>query len=117
VIRHRWIGGVAVLVCLGGTAAAARDIDVQRAAIARLGELNGVALHCGYLDQVRRMKEAIVRNAPQERVFGADFDSATNRAFLDFIEDGRSCPGSSGFATKVGARIEALEHSFAEKGS
>ncbi|MCG7927631.1 MAG: hypothetical protein JAY67_19095, partial [Candidatus Thiodiazotropha taylori] len=38
--------------------------DDQLAAIRSLGSLNGVALHCGRLDQTQRIKQVLVRTLP-----------------------------------------------------
>jgi hypothetical protein len=97
-------------------AAQAQDLKAQREAVAGLGLLNGQALACRYLDEVRRMKEAVVAHAPQERVFGADFDKATNDGFLRFRSEGATCPAPAVFAGRVDARIEALAESFAGEG-
>lgn len=93
---------------LGATAS-----DERHAAVEALGELNGVALQCKYLDQVRRLKAAVVDNAPKERSFGIAFDEATNRAFLAFIRDHAQCPGPTVMARQVDTGIEALRAAFA----
>jgi len=103
------VGACLMLPCAGSVAGMAG----QREAVSRLGELNGIALQCRYLDQVRRMKQAVIGAAPQEREFGADFDAATNRAFLAFIDKGARCPGRATFEARVGTRIEELNASFA----
>ncbi len=92
---------------------AAADVTAQYEAVAALGELNGVALQCKYLDQVRRMKAAVVANAPKERSFGLAFDEATNKSFLAFAREQRSCPGTGGFEDRVGERIESMRQVFA----
>jgi hypothetical protein len=88
------------------------DLDVRYQSISALGEMNGVALQCKYLDQVRRMKRAVVDSAPKERSFGLAFDQATNRSFLEFVAQGKPCPGPAGFELQVGERIEAVRRSF-----
>ena len=88
------------------------DLDVRYQSIGALGELNGIALQCRYLDQVRRMKQAVVASAPKERSFGLAFDQATNRSFLEFVAQGRPCPGQAGFGLQVGERIDAVRLSF-----
>ena len=93
--------------------AAADDRDRRYTAIDALGEMNGVALQCKYLDEMRRMKAAVVRNAPKERSFGLAFDEATNRAFLRFIEQQQSCPHPEDFTARVEQRIDALRAVFA----
>lgn len=104
---------VFLLALAVGGAAHAQDLAAQRKAVTGLGLLNGQALACRYLDEVRRMKEAVIAHAPQERVFGADFDKATNDGFLRFRSEGGACPAPAVFAGRVDARIEALAASFA----
>ena len=108
---------IAAALLIGGpwiplASAAAADLDQRYAAIDALGELNGVALQCKYLDEMRRMKAAVVRNAPKERSFGLAFDEASNRAFLRFIERQESCPHLEDFTRRVGHRIDALRAAF-----
>ncbi|RLW57751.1 MAG: hypothetical protein B6D70_14425, partial [gamma proteobacterium symbiont of Stewartia floridana] len=66
--------------------------DDQLAAIRALGSLNGVALHCGRLDQTQRIKQVLVRTLPKQRQLGELFDYQTNKSFMAFINDGRVCP-------------------------
>lgn len=86
--------------------------DARYESIGALGELNGIALQCKYLDQVRRMKQAVVASAPKERSFGLAFDQATNRSFLDFLAQAGPCPGPAGFELQVGERIDAVHRAF-----
>lgn len=95
-----------------GVAVARADEQSRYAALASLGELNGIALQCKYLDQVRRMKAAVVANAPKERSFGLAFDEATNKSFLAFIRQQRPCPGHAGFDIQVGERMATVEQVF-----
>lgn len=88
------------------------DDDPRYAAVKGLGGLNGVALQCKYIDQVRRMKSAVVANAPKERSFGLAFDEATNGAFLAFIRDGKSCPTHATLERQVGHQIDAMRAAF-----
>lgn len=115
---RRVVCGIAAGLLLGGmwtplASVAADDSDQRYAAIDALGEMNGVALQCKYLDEMRRMKAAVVRNAPKERSFGLAFDQATNRAFLRFIEQQQSCPHPEDFTGRVDQRIDAMRAVFA----
>ena len=103
------IGGL-FLMALSTMAPAA--LDERHAAIDRLGELNGIALQCRYIDQVRRMKAAVVQHAPKQRSYGLAFDQATNRAFLAFIEQQGACPTEEALARDVGHRIDAIRAAF-----
>ena len=75
---------VSAYLALGPRDAIGGD-DPRHQAVKDLGTLNGVALQCRYLDEVRRMKQAVVANAPKQRSFGLAFDEATNQSFLAFI--------------------------------
>ncbi len=104
---------MAVVVATSAQPVQADPMAGQVDAVRALGELNGVALQCKYIDQVRRMKAAVVANAPKERVFGLAFDEATNEAFLAFSRKGGPCPGYGGFESQVGERIELVQQVFA----
>lgn len=104
----------AVLLTLSLAAAtAAAAEDPRYAAVGALGELNGVALQCKYLDQVRRMKAAVVTHAPKQRSFGLAFDEATNKAFLVFAREAAACPTHAAFEAAVGERIATMQQAFA----
>ena len=95
---------------LSGPAAAIGDRQYQ--AIVALGDLNGVALHCHYLDQTHRMKKALVRVLPRRRALGQGFDDQTNLSFLRFIEERASCPDEADLAARVDSAIRELEQAF-----
>lgn len=103
---------VAVFLLLPLTAAMA-DTQARYEAVKSLGRLNGEALQCGHVDEVRRMKQAVVDNAPKERSFGLAFDEATNEAFLDFIEQRSRCSGPGSLSGRVDTAIEVLVEAFA----
>ena len=84
----------------------------EQQTIRDLGQLNGIALHCKYLQHTQRIKQALVNNLPKERILGELFDSTTNASFLDFIKQGTSCPDESQFATQVDAAISALQQAY-----
>ncbi len=115
----RWRGLVSGLICAFGlllfSAAATAAEDPRYQAIKELGRLNGIALQCSYIDQVRRMKAAVVLNAPKERSFGLAFDEATNRSFLDFIEKQTVCPHPEAFERLVGHQVDAVQAVFSTK--
>jgi hypothetical protein len=106
-------------LCCGLLAAApARAIDdAQYQAIRALGQLNGVALHCKYLEQTRRMKEALVAILPKRRALGDAFEQATEASYLDFLQRQGRCPEAAGFATSVGQGIDALRDAFPPTGT
>lgn len=90
----------------------AGDADDRHAAVAALGELNGVALQCRYLNLVRRMKQAVVDHAPKERSFGLAFDQATNEAFLAFARNAGVCPTPVTLASQVDEGVARVAAAF-----
>jgi hypothetical protein len=97
---------------LSVSAIAAGEEDPRYAAVKGLGQLNGVALQCKYIDQVRRMKAAVVASAPKDRSFGLAFDTATNEAFLAFIQDDAACPAHAELERRIGHQIDAMRAAF-----
>jgi hypothetical protein len=101
-----------ILSLVLSTMTVAADEDARYAAVKGLGALNGVALQCKYLDQVRRMKSAVVANAPKERSFGLAFDQATNDTFLAFIKDDAACPTHDSLERQIGDQIDVMKAAF-----
>ncbi len=89
--------------------------DKKYEVIQKLGELNGVALNCHYLNETQRMKKALVLALPKRRQYGEAFDSETNTAFLKFIENKASCPEEAAFSKQVDDAIFALDSVFADQ--
>lgn len=106
---------VVLLVMLVASGIAWSDDEPRYRAVSAVGELNGVALQCRYLDQVRRMKGAVVAYAPKERSYGLAFDEATNSAFLAFARRNDSCPVHAEFEQEVGRRIEHMAQTFVDR--
>lgn len=88
----------------------------QQSAIERLGELNGIALQCRYQDETKRMKHAMVASSPKLRALGQFFEDSTQRAFLAFMEQRRTCPPAALFTLQVDQAIAGLEQAFAGTG-
>ncbi|GAB4352088.1 MAG: hypothetical protein Kow006_16500 [Gammaproteobacteria bacterium] len=84
----------------------------QQQAIEHLGELNGTALQCGYFDQTKRLKEAMVANVPKVRALGALFEEATDRSFMNNVQNKRPCPAPQQLSQAVSEGIEALRDAF-----
>ncbi|HBH36200.1 MAG TPA: hypothetical protein DDW45_07535 [Gammaproteobacteria bacterium] len=101
-----------IVVSLFFTSSVAADADARYDAVKALGRLNGIALQCKYVDQVSRMKEAVVMTVPKERSFGLAFDQAANDSFLVFIQEQSPCPGPAGFEKDVTQQIELLQQLF-----
>ena len=101
-----------VVAACSASMAAWPSPQAQYDSVKALGALNGVALACRQVDQVRRMKAAVVANAPKERSFGLAFDEATNQAFLDFVNQHRPCPGPETLRRRVDAAVSGLAQPF-----
>ena len=101
-----------VLLFVTSAVAADADTDARYDAVKALGRLNGIALQCKYIDQVSRMKQAVVKTVPKERSFGLAFDQAANDSFLEFTLKQNSCPGPAGFEEDVSQKIELLQQTF-----
>ncbi|MCG8017440.1 MAG: hypothetical protein JAY97_14605 [Candidatus Thiodiazotropha sp. 'RUGA'] len=97
-----------LLFVLFGMVRAEAANDDQLAAIKTLGSLNGVALHCGRLDQTQRIKQALVFNLPKQRQLGELFDYQTNKSFMAFINESRVCPSTEIFKQQVDMAIDEL---------
>lgn len=81
----------------------------QEQAVKALGALNGTALQCHYMDEMRRIKGAVVAHAPRTRPMGAVFEEATNESYLAFAREERPCPPQDSFTREVDAAIKALQ--------
>ncbi len=82
-----------VLLMLLQAPATAATQEQRLDAIARMGELNGIALQCRYLDQMRRIKQVLIRHLPKQRALGEWFEKTTNDSFMGFMQSGEECPG------------------------
>jgi len=109
----RWVVPFLLAILANGLAQAGGMDDKQYQAIQQLGELNGVALNCRFIDETRRMKKALVLSLPKRRQYGEAFDRTTNTSFLTFIETKASCPAEAAFSQQVDAAILVLESEFA----
>lgn len=87
---------------------------VQHETIIRLGELNGVALQCGYTADTRRMKKALIDAVPKVAQLGDLFEDATQKGFLNMVQKNLPCPNLAPFRTEVDGAITALHRAFAE---
>lgn len=77
----------AILLCFlslslsAGAADASTDAGLAEVQV--LGSLNGQALACNYAETASRIKTVMIQHAPKSRRYGAAFEEATNKAFLD----------------------------------
>lgn len=96
-----------ILATAGGSA------DLRQQALARMGELNGVALACRYFDQTRRIKRALIEGLPKQRELGQLFDEQTNESFMAFVNSGKPCPSPAAFSGDVDQAIDSLNEAYA----
>lgn len=88
--------------------AADTPTDAGMKEIQALGRINGQALACNYAETVSRIKTVIIQHAPKSRRYGAAFEEATNKAFLDQSrKDMTTCPDGP---TLNGQADEATQH-------
>ena len=102
-----------LLAGLSATQLAAANND-QLAAIDGMGQLNGVALQCRYIEQVRMIKMSLVKNLPKERMLGQRFEQSTNQSFMDFMAKEQVCPSADSFNQELDAAIQKLEAAFSQ---
>lgn len=83
--------------------------------IKQLGTLNATALNCGFMDETRRMKQALVKALPKRRQLGDAFEAFTHEAFLVELEKKKACPDIKTFSKDVETAIDALNWAFIKK--
>ncbi len=88
--------------------------DAQFDSVRAVGKLNGAALNCGYIDETRRMKRALVSTVPKLRVIGQAFDESTNDAFLEMIASKTPCPSERNLSEQVDGALEQLQQQFTD---
>ena len=86
--------------------------DAQLASIARMGELNGVALQCRLMPQMQKIKQSLVLNLPKRRELGLWFEEKTNESFMTFMQKQQACPDASMFSKELDLAISKLEKAF-----
>lgn len=86
--------------------------DEQYRTVENIGKLNGIALQCGFYDQTRIMKKALVNALPKRRQLGQAFETVTNESFMAFMEANSSCPDEADFSKEVDESIRLLNQAF-----
>lgn len=99
------------LILLAGAPAHAFT-PVQHEAVRHLGELNGIALHCGYTFEIHRMKEVLSNTVPKVRQLGEYFEDETQKSFNTMLQKNLSCPGPEKFHERVDGAIGALRAAY-----
>lgn len=100
------------LCCALITVKAAAFTTEQHQSVIRLGELNGIALQCGYTADMRRMKQALVEAVPKVSQLGELFEDTTHKSFLAMVEKKQTCPNLAPFHADVDSAIGALRQAF-----
>lgn len=94
------------------SAQATAPSDTQLQAIGRMGELNGIALQCRFMDRMRRIKQILIQNLPKQRVLGDWFERKTNESFMGFMKDNGTCPGLTEFDQDLESARQQVEKAF-----
>ncbi|MFA5626039.1 MAG: hypothetical protein WCX90_03260 [Thiohalomonadaceae bacterium] len=92
---------------------AAAFTPVQHETVIRLGDLNGVALQCGYPAEMRRLKEALANTVPKVRQLGELFEEETRKSFERMLSKNLPCPNLAPFHDEVDGAIIALRRAYA----
>ncbi|MBF0218224.1 MAG: hypothetical protein HQL49_01655 [Gammaproteobacteria bacterium] len=111
IITFTLLSGIVLSQALFGETALTGASE-QNSAVARLGELNGVALQCKYFKKTREIKEMLILHLPKQRAYGVIFDDESNRSFIDFMQNRRSCPESDLFSQSLETAYAALAKAF-----
>ncbi|TVO72998.1 hypothetical protein [Sedimenticola selenatireducens] len=111
-MRYKWHKSCLLALLFTFTVNAESITEQQYSVIKKMGDLNGIALNCRYLNETQRMKKALVAALPKIRQFGEAFDTETNTAFLKFIEQKSSCPAEDRLSIDVDQAIIALDRAF-----
>lgn len=101
-----------VCCCTFFTLPAAAFTTQQHDTVIRLGELNGVALQCGYAAEMRRMKTALIGAVPKVSQLGQLFEEATQKSFMAMVEKRQPCPNLAPFHGEVDRAVTALQQAF-----
>jgi len=104
----------ALLLCFLSVALSARAADSLTDAglteIQALGRLNGQALACDFAETASRIKTVIIQHAPKSRRYGAAFEEATNKAFLEQTrKDQATCPDGPTLNGQVDEATQRLQ--------
>ncbi len=86
--------------------------QAQLDSIAQMGKLNATALQCSYIEQMQRIKQALILNLPKKRALGDWFESSTRAEFMNFMSNDNRCGSLAIFTLQVDDAISELEHVF-----
>lgn len=100
-----------LLLTLAGLNHSSLAADSGSAAIATLGQINGIALACKQPAIVSRARNAVQTTAPKTRANGEAFEVATNAAYLEQGK-GMPCPDAATLAGRLGEAEKQLQAAF-----
>ena len=86
--------------------------EEQLATITTVARLNGVALQCGYFEEVQRIKLELIRVLPKKRALGQWFEQGTNESFTAFMQQQRRCPSAAELDNDLDQALLQLESVF-----
>ena len=90
--------------------AADSPTDAGLTEVQALGSINGQALACDYAETVSRIKTVMIQHAPKSRRYGAAFEEATNKAFLDQSrKEMTTCPDGPTLSGQVDEATQRLQ--------
>ena len=104
----------ALLLCFLSLALSARAADSLTDAglteVRDLGRINGQALACGYAETISRIKTVIIQHSPKSRRYGAAFEEATSKSFLDQSrKEQTTCPDGPTLSGQVDEATQRLQ--------
>ena len=88
------------------------ETEQQLQTIRKLGEMNAIALNCGYSDETTRIKQALINTIPKRRGLGQLFDDSTHNAFLENVQQDMACPDGGELQGWIDSAITALEQAY-----
>ena len=100
-----------LMLALAGLSHSSLAADAGSAAIAALGQVNGIALACQQPAIVSRARNAVQTTAPKTRANGEAFEAATNAAYLEQGK-GATCPDAATLAGRLGEAEKQLQAAF-----
>jgi hypothetical protein len=100
-----------LLLALASFSQSSLAAEAGNAAIAAVGQVNGVALACQQPAIVSRARNAVQTTAPKTRANGEAFEAATNAAYLEQGK-GVACPDAATLANRLGDAEKRLQAAF-----
>ena len=102
-------------IALMGANTVRAETQLTDIALNAVGGLNGLALHCKYIDVSAEIRKEAAAVLPKIRQYGEAFETATNDAFLDANRTGKACPDKEGFKGEVASAISLMKGAFGKQ--